>query len=231
MTTLRLVAGLAIALAAARPANTDAAVPADPEQVSGPPGGGMDQPTYAQYEADSQPSELSAPAQPYNDPGYGAPTTARSPPSPSRRRIRRTRATTMGPVTDDEIDSTLGTYGEWVEDPTTAACGVPTPRRSGQISHPTRPAEAGSGPIRAGRSTATSGAGAGCRSTTAAGRGWTTATGAGSRATRGRPGGSTGARRRLRRLASDGPEVPRPPHRHGPDSTITARRATRTGGS
>ena len=40
-----------------------------PEEVSGPPGGGMDGPTYAQYEADSQPANYGYPSQGYTDPG------------------------------------------------------------------------------------------------------------------------------------------------------------------
>ena len=115
MTTLRLVAGLAIALVGCY-AQTPAPQYADPEQVSGPPGGGMDQPTYAQYEADSQPSESPAAAPTYNDPGYAQDDSAQ-PVEPEPSADPQDPGYTMGPVTDGEIDSTLGNYGDWVQDP------------------------------------------------------------------------------------------------------------------
>ena len=115
MTTLRLVAGLAIALVGCY-AQTPTPQYADPEQVSGPPGGGMDQPTYAQYEADSQSPEYAAPAQTYNDPGYAQDDSAQ-PAEPEPSADPQDPGYTMGPVSDGEIDATLGTYGDWVEDP------------------------------------------------------------------------------------------------------------------
>jgi hypothetical protein len=90
-----------------------------PEEVSGPPGGGMDGPTYAQYEADSQPANYADPSQGYIDPGVAAeqpvdgeaqavePEASADPQDPGYA---------MGPVTDPEIDATLDGYGEWVED-------------------------------------------------------------------------------------------------------------------
>jgi uncharacterized membrane protein YgcG len=122
MTTLRLVAGLAIALAGCY-AQTPTPQYADPEQVSGPPGGGMDQPTYAQYEADSQSAEYSGPAPTYADPN-GAPgelpdatSDASQPAEPEPSADPQDPGYTMGPVSDGEIDATLGSYGDWVEDP------------------------------------------------------------------------------------------------------------------
>lgn len=118
MTTLRLVAGLAIALVGCY-AQTPAPQYADPEQVQGPPGGGMDQPTYAQYEADSQQAEYAGPAQGYSDPSYApdATTDASAPVEPEPSADPQDPGYTMGPVSDGEIDSTLGNYGDWVEDP------------------------------------------------------------------------------------------------------------------
>ncbi len=118
MTTLRLVAACAIALAGCY---TQTPVPQYPEQeeVSGPPGGGMDQPTYAQYESDSQPSESQAPPQAYGDPGYAPEQSAdaAAPVEPEPSADPQDPGYTMGPVTDGEIDSTLNNYGDWVQDP------------------------------------------------------------------------------------------------------------------
>lgn len=118
MTTLRLVAGLAIALGGCY-AQTPTPQYANPEEVSGPPGGTMDQPTMAQYESDSQQAEYQGPAPTYNDPG-GAPDAtgdASQPVEPEPSADPQDPGYTMGPVSDGEIDSTLGNYGEWVEDP------------------------------------------------------------------------------------------------------------------
>ncbi|MBV8760281.1 MAG: hypothetical protein JO257_23520 [Deltaproteobacteria bacterium] len=115
MTTLRLVAASAIALAGCYTQTPVAQYP-DQEVVSGPPGGGMDQPTYAQYEADSQPSESQAPAQAYGDPGY-APDNSGQPVEPEPSADPQDPGYAMGPVNDAEIDTTLNTYGDWVQDP------------------------------------------------------------------------------------------------------------------
>jgi hypothetical protein len=83
-----------------------------PEQVYGPPGGGMDQPSYGQYEADSQPADSGYASQGYTDPGYAAdgeqPLDASADPQDP--------GYAMGPVSDPEIDATLNGYGEWIED-------------------------------------------------------------------------------------------------------------------
>jgi hypothetical protein len=106
---IRVVAGLALALAGCIEQPPQPQYP-QTQEVSGPPGGGMDQPTYAQYEADSQPSESAAYSQPYADDGdqTAEPEPSADPQDPGYD---------MGPVNDAEIDSTLQPYGEWIEDP------------------------------------------------------------------------------------------------------------------
>jgi hypothetical protein len=86
-----------------------------PEEVSGPPGGGMDQPSYAQYEADSQPSESSYAPQSYSDPGY-APDDSQQAAAPEPSADPQDPGYAMGPVNDAEIDATLNGYGEWIDD-------------------------------------------------------------------------------------------------------------------
>ena len=88
--------------------------------------------------AEDQPAEPEASADP-QDPGYA-----------------------MGPVNDPEIDATLERLRRVGRGPAiTVACGVLTPQSWAWISHPTSPADRGSGPTGAGPSRAI-GTGAGC---------------------------------------------------------------------
>jgi hypothetical protein len=115
MTMIRLVAGLAIVLAGCYEQTPQPQYP-QPEPMSGPPGGGMDQPSYAQYESDSQPAESAAYSQPSADPGY-AQDESSQPVAPEPSADPQDPGYAMGPVEDSEIDSTLQPYGEWVQDP------------------------------------------------------------------------------------------------------------------
>src|SRR6478735_413572 len=67
------------------------------EEVTGPPGGGMDQPTYAQYEQDSQVPDSSYPSQGYTDPGY-APDQAQEAGEPEPSADPQDPGYAMGPV-------------------------------------------------------------------------------------------------------------------------------------
>ncbi len=81
----------------------------EPVTVSGPPGGGMDPGTG--YE---QPQNPYMPGYPDGYPAgseYGAVDTAQPSGDPQDPNY------VMGTVNDQEIDSTLAPYGEWVEDP------------------------------------------------------------------------------------------------------------------
>jgi hypothetical protein len=112
MTMIRLVAGLAIALAGCYEQTPQPQYP-QAEEVAGPPGGGMDQPSEAQYEADSQPAESAAYSPSYADQTADSEQVAEPEPSADPQ----DPGYDMGPVNDAEIDSTLQPYGEWVEDP------------------------------------------------------------------------------------------------------------------
>lgn len=116
MTMIRLVVGAALLLAAGCYEQTPQPQYPQPEEVSGPPGGAMDQPTYSQYEADSQPAQSAGYSQPYSsDPGY-APDDSGQQADPEPSADPQDPGYAMGPVNDAEIDSTLQPYGEWVDD-------------------------------------------------------------------------------------------------------------------
>jgi hypothetical protein len=116
MTRIRLVVGAAIALAGCYQSPPEPQYPQQ-QEVAGPPGGGMDQPTYAQYEADSQPSQLPTYSQPYGDPGAVSADPSEQAGEPEPSADPQDPGYAMGPVDDAEIDSTLQPYGDWVEDP------------------------------------------------------------------------------------------------------------------
>ena len=117
MKMIRLVASAAIALGGCYVQQPAQPMYPEPAQVSGPPGGGMDQPSYAQYEQDSQPAQMPDYSQGYADPstqqGYAPDATAEPEPSADPQ----DPGYAMGPVDDAEIDSTLQPYGDWVQDP------------------------------------------------------------------------------------------------------------------
>ena len=89
----------------------------EPQQVQGPPGGGMD-PSYQEYQAQWQnpPQQYQQPAYDPNaqDPGVQDPNAVAAQ-DPSAQQYSDPAAT--APVNDDEINQTLDGYGSWEEDP------------------------------------------------------------------------------------------------------------------
>jgi hypothetical protein len=94
----------------------------EPQQVQGPPGGGMD-PSYQQYEAQwQQPAQQQqyqqVPQQQGYDPASADPSAdpnAAPAEDPSAQQYSDPAAT--APVDDSEINQTLDGYGSWEEDP------------------------------------------------------------------------------------------------------------------
>jgi hypothetical protein len=128
MRTFLTLATTAAALAHfALPANAQPAYPpAQPTEVQGPPGGGMDpawgyggaaapqvndpQADPQGYDGSMQPQDPNdgAPQDPYGQYGQPGPDGPLDPQAPGA---------TTADVTDDEIDQSLQPYGEWVDDP------------------------------------------------------------------------------------------------------------------
>lgn len=128
MTTFRTLALALVAVAAGACYTQDPALSQtnfpEPTEVAGPPGGGMDpaygyqQPAAAGY---AQPANTDEDPQGYPE-GYPDGTYAYSgvaDPDPGQADVdpNAQPGDAEAPVTDDEIDSTLAAYGEWVEDP------------------------------------------------------------------------------------------------------------------